>query len=433
MNQLTVSLWGDEAWAATLLKKDFLDVIKFVTKDTSPPLYYITGHLWTRLFGFSEIALRSLSTLFWLITAIFTAKIACHLWKDKKITIIALVLTLLNPFLFQFAFEARMYAILAMTSTIATYFFLKKNHTAYVISAIASLYCHHFSLFVIFWHFLWTLGNYLKNKKNFWSHFKPFLLIGLLYLPWLPFMYRQTTMVVDKGFWLGKPLLKDLPALYIKFIVGLNKNSIQLPVGITFFTVLLFRRWRLKDSKTNFLIGWLFVPTTIVFLISQVAQPIFYDRYLINLIPALILILASNHRRLISPVCLVILILFLFRLNWWFFTTPTKRPFRDLASYITSTRRPGDSLINWCGSAHHLFESKYYHVYAPIYTPKGPLPFYTGTALMEENDQISTLPPAPRLGVITSEPLQKVDLPGYIPTDHRQFDQLSFSWWQKIP
>ena len=433
MNQLTVSLWGDEAWAATLIRKDFLDVLKFVSKDTSPPLYYITAHFWTRIFGLSEIALRSLSMLFWLVTAIFTAKIAHHLWKNKKITLIAFALTLLNPFLFQYAFEARMYAILAMTSTIATYYFLKKDHTAYIISAVASLYCHHFSLFVIFWHFLWTLGRYLKNKKNFYSHFKPFLLIGLFYLPWLPFMYRQTTMVVDKGFWLGKPLLKDLPALCIKFIVGLNKNPIQPFIGAAFLVVLLFRRWWPKDSKTNFLIGWLVVPTLVVFLLSQVVQPIFYDRYLINLIPALMLILASNHRRFISPACLIVLVLALFCLNWWFFTTPTKRPFRDLATYIKSTRQPGDSLINWSGSAHHLFESKYYDVYAPIYTPAGPLPFYTGTALMEENDQIFVLPSASRLGVITSEPFQKVNLPGYISIDQQQFKQLSFSWWQKTP
>ncbi|MBU3935453.1 hypothetical protein KJ909_02155 [Patescibacteria group bacterium] len=433
MNQLTVSLWGDEAWAATLLKKDFLDVIKFVSKDTSPPLYYITGHLWTRLFGLSEISLRSLSMLFWLVTAMFTAKIAHHFWKDKKITTIVFALTLLNPFLFQYAFEARMYAILAMTSTIATYFFLKKNHTLYIISAIASLYCHHFSLFVIFWHFLWTLGLYLKNKKNFWSSFRPFFLIGLLYLPWLPFMYRQTTMVVDKGFWLGKPILKDLPNLYLKFIIGLNQHPLQSPIKYLFFIILLFRRWRFKDAKTNFLIGWLCLPAIIVFLLSQVAQPIFYDRYLINLIPALTLILASNHRRLFSPLSLIFLIFLLFRLNWWFFTTPTKRPFRDLAAYIKSTRQPDDSLINWSGNAHHLFESKYYDIYAPIYTPKGPLPFYTGTALMEENDQISILPDNRRLGVITSEPFQTVELPGYTLNDHQQFQQLSFSWWQKNP
>jgi len=431
MNQLTVSLWGDEAWAATLLKKNFFDIVKFVSKDTSPPLYYIIAHLWSRLFGLSEIALRSLSMLFWLITAIFTAKIAQHFWKDKKITTVAFLLTLLNPFLFQYAFEARMYAILAMSSTIATYFFLKKNHLAYIISAVASLYCHHFSLFVIFWHFLWTLGSYLKNKKNFWLFFKPFFFIGLFYLPWLPFMYRQTAMVVDKGFWLGKPELKDLPNLCIKFIIGLNQHPLQRFIKYIFFAILLLRHWRFKDTKTNFLIGWFCCPALIVFFLSQLAQPIFYDRYLINLIPALVLVLVSNGRRFLSPIFLVILTVLLLCLDWFFFTTPTKRPFRDLAAYIKDTRQSQDFLINWSGAAHHLFESKYYDVYAPIYTPNGPLPFYTGTALMEEKDQISVLPSTPRLGVVTSEPFQEVNLTGYIPVDHQQFGQLSFSWWQK--
>jgi len=431
MNQLTVSLWGDEAWAATLVRKSFIDVIKFVSKDTSPPLYYVIAHLWTQFFGLSEIALRSLSTLFWFVTAIFTAKIANHFWKNKKVTLITFILTLLNPFLFQYAFEARMYAILAMTSTIATFYYLKKNHTAYVFSAMASLYCHHFSIFVIFWHFLWTLKDYLKQKSNFWTYFRPYFLIGLLYLPWLPFMYLQTTMVVNNGFWLAKPVLNDLPHLYLKFITGLNHHSYQVYIKYIFIVILICRKWRLKDSKTNFLIGWLTVPTLIVFFLSQIVQPIFYDRYLINLIPALMLILASNHRRILSKLCLIALIIFLFSLDWWFFTTPTKRPFRDLASYIKSTRHSGDSLVNWSGLAHHLFESKYYDVYAPIYTPDGPLPFYTGTALMDENDQISILPSSSRLGVITSQSFDQVKLPGYTPIDRQQFGQLSFSWWKK--
>ena len=433
MNQLTVSLWGDEAWAATLLQKNFTNIVKFVSNDTSPPLYYIAGFFWTRLFGFSEIALRSLSLLFWLITGIFTALIAHHFWKNKKITYLTLLLTLVNPFLFQYGFEARMYAILAMTSTIATYFFLKKNHTAYIIAAIASLYSHHFSLFIISWHFLWTIMEYWpkRHELKFWSLFKPFAFIGLLYLPWLPFMYRQTTMVTDKGFWLAKPIPKDLPNLIIKFIVGLNKHPFQSVAKFSGLAILLSRKWSLKDKKTNFLLGYLIFPALTVFLLSQVMQSIYYDRYMINLIPALILILVSNQRQILSPIPLLILLFSLSVISYSFFIHPTKRPFRDLAAYITSTRKPQDALINWSGNSHHLFESKYYQVYAPIYTTGGPLPFYVGTALMEPADQISTLPPSNRIGVITSNSILDVSLPGYHQTDYQQFQDLSFSWWQK--
>ena len=87
MNQFTVSLWGDEGWAATLAVKPYLDIIRIVARDTSPPLYYICLHTWMKFFGTSEVAIRSLSFLFFLGTAITVFFIAKHLW-DKKTALI---------------------------------------------------------------------------------------------------------------------------------------------------------------------------------------------------------------------------------------------------------------------------------------------------------------------------------------------------------
>jgi len=433
VNQLNVSLWGDEAWAATLINKTPLNIIKFVSHDTSPPFYYLFTHFWTRIFGMSEIGLRTSSLFFWFLTAVFTALIAHQLWKNKKTTFLAFLLVLLNPFLFQYAFEARMYAILALMSTMATYFFVAKKWPAYVISATVSLYCHHFSLFIIFIHFLWTILEFIKKpqKQNFWKKIKPFVFIGFLYLPWIPAMYKQTKMVTDKGFWLGKPVPKDLIELILKFIKGLNKHVYQKYLVIIAVFILLLRKWKLKDSKTNFLLLSLFLPIFIVYIISHVAQSIFYDRYMINLIPVFVLILVSNRRKTFSFPFFLVFIFFLLRLNFWFFTNPDKRPFKQLASYVKQTRQQGDTLINWSGKAHHLFESKYYGVYAPIYTPDGPLPFYTGTALMESFDQIEELPDSERIGVMTSEPIETINLESYIKTDRQQFGSLSFSWWER--
>jgi hypothetical protein len=162
-------------------------------------------------------------------------------------------------------------------------------------------------------------------------------------------------------------------------------------------------------------------------------QPIFYDRYLINLIPAFVLILISSFRKTwISWVLVLIFVLVTFKIDYWFFTNPTKRPFREMAVFIKQELKSDDALINWSGSAHHIFESKYYGVYGPIYTPNGSLPFYTGTALMESGDQISVLPNASRIGVITSESIDKVSLSGYKLASYKQFDSLNFSWWNKL-
>lgn len=39
MNQLTVSLWGDEAFASILAQKSLSDIITIAARDTSPPLH----------------------------------------------------------------------------------------------------------------------------------------------------------------------------------------------------------------------------------------------------------------------------------------------------------------------------------------------------------------------------------------------------------
>lgn len=432
MNQLTVSLWGDEAWAATLINKSIPEIIQFVSRDTSPPLYYLLAHLWTRVFGISEIGLRSLSVFFWLLTAVFAGLIAHHFWKNRTITIFAFIVTVLNPFLFQYAFEARMYAILALMSTAATYFFLTKKWSLYVIFAVLSLYSHHFSLFVIFWHFLWILITIKRQKLNLIKSLTPFFFIFLFYLPWLPVMYSQTKMVAVNGFWLSRPHPRDLFEIILKFIAGANKFSLQsLSIIIAIF-ILLLKRWSWRDTAAQFLLGWLFVPLLVVYGLSQIIQPIFYDRYLINLVPAFTLLLVGKSRSpKLYPVLLISFIFILFGINFWFFTHPTKRPFRDLAAYIQKTRFPDETLINWNGSSHHLFESKYYGVYAPIYTPGGPLPFYTGTALMDPTDQISTLPDSSAIGVITSESIDQVNLPDYDKVIEKHFADLVYSRWLK--
>jgi hypothetical protein len=144
------------------------------------------------------------------------------------------------------------------------------------------------------------------------------------------------------------------------------------------------------------------------------------------------LILVSSFRKSwISLVMILAFILITLKIDYQFFFNPTKKPFREMAVFIKQQLKPGDQLINWSGQAHHLFESKYYGVYGPIYTPNGSLPFYTGTAIMEPKDQISVLPNATRIGIITSESIDKINLSGYKLDSQKQFDGLNFSWWSQ--
>lgn len=427
MNQFTASLWGDEGWAATLAVKPYLEIIQTVARDTSPPLYYLCLHTWMKFFGTSEVAIRSLSFLFFLGTVITVFLIAKHLW-DKKTATLAALLALTSPFLFTYAFEGRMYAILAFTSTLSVYFFLKKNRPGFILATTAALYSHHFSIFIILWEVIWRLGeNWGQPFKKLVKSFADFFIIGLLYLPWLYPLYYQTSLV-GSGFWLGKPTFLDLIGVIKKFLIGTGETKLEFFALIAIVTTLFLRRLGQEKKMTLFLTGWFLAPLVFTFLISQAFQPIFYDRYMLMAIPAGSLLIASLRRKP-SVIFIFLAIFFLGIINYGYFFQPTKRPFRQLAKFI-KTEASDLALINYNAGSHHLWESKYYGLEAPIYAPT-PLPFYTGTALMQAEDVINTLPDKEKIGAISSAPPEEVQIAGFEIEKSQKFDRLWFLWLKR--
>ena len=420
MNQFTASLWGDEAFSAILSSKSILEIIKISTHEPHPPFFNILENLWFRIFGSSEVSIRLLTFILLLVAVYFVYKIGEHLW-DKKTAAFAAALTLFNPFLFAYGFEGRMYSLLVATVTASFYFFLKKKWAFYVIATTLALYTQHYSFFAVFVQGLIFLKEFFwGNKKLAVSILKSFVVIGILYSPWLIPLYNQTKLV-GGGFWLGRPTTKDLLSLFIKY---LNISLI----------LLLLRNWT-KDFKKSFvLILWAVLPILLAWGVSQKLTPIFFDRYLIYTIPPAML-LAASERRAVSHLIIAIVLGTFLLADFIYFTHPTKRPFRELATYVKEVRRGDDVLLNWNSSAHHLWEAKYYGIPAPLYVPEGKdkLPFFVGTALMTDEDVISSLPKKTnRIGVITSGPIEEISLAGYTKEEDKVFGPLKVVWLEKI-
>lgn len=427
MNQFSQSLWGDEAFAAVLAQKPLGEIVTIVSHDTSPPLYYLFLHFWVKILGPSEVSIRTLSFIFFLLTVLVIYFFGKAL-GGRKTGILAAGFTFLNPFLFIYAFEGRMYSLLALTTTASMYFFFTKKRVGHLLSTTAALYTHHFALFALLVQVLWSIKEIFKNRRHFWTNLWPFFVIGLAYLPWLPALSFQTKLVAS-GFWLGKPTLKDLLNLVRDFFGGREESLLKNALFLLLVILLVFRQWQ-KNLKTDFfLFGWFLLPLFLTFLISLFASAsIFFDRYLLYTIPALILLLVLSPRLLSYPL-LTLTAFFLLWVNLAYFTHPTKRPFLKLAAYVKEAKREKDFLINWPGAAHHLFETKYYGLLAPIYSPSGPLPFYTGTALMEPGDIINKLPEIKgRLGVIGSGESPEASLANFNLLEKKTFASLYFLW-----
>lgn len=438
MNQFTASLWGDEAFSTILAMKSPWDIIQIVSRDTSPPLHPLLLHFWMQIFGTSEIAIRAMSFTFYLLTILAVFFIGKHLWNTKT-AIIAAILSAMNPILFAYAFEGRMYSLLLFASVLSTYFFLAGKKWAHALSAAAALYTHHFSLLAIGVQGLWALVQAtidLKRKKQFfirtyWNRLWSFILAFLLYLPWLPILYRQTRMVTS-DFWLAKPTFPELVGIYITFLIGNNPARIYIAGLGLIISVLILRRWQIKKERDIFCLLWFIFPIFLVWLFSQFAQSIFFDRYMLAMIPGAILIISSRLRSKYSLIILAIITVIFTWSSYNYFIHPTRRPFRELADYIKSTRLPGDALINWNTAAHHIWEMKYYQIPAPIYTGGSTeLPFYVGTAQMVPGDIIGDLPDAPRIGLVYSGDTGIINIPDYTKIDERHFADLTYQLWEK--
>ncbi|MHA2062306.1 MAG: glycosyltransferase family 39 protein [Candidatus Sifarchaeia archaeon] len=436
------SIWGDEGFSAILSMKSLPEIIRIIINDTSPPLWNISEWVVFNTFGTSEIAIRGLATFYFLLAVLFVYKIGNFIW-DKKTGLIAAILTFLNPFFFTYAFEGRMYSILAFGVTMSMYFFLKilydsdknskLNIVGYIIGTLWAMYSHHFAIFALFVQGFWFIYEFFFGKrKTAINIFKGFILVGIGYIPWLYPLYKQTTMV-GGGFWLGTPTLEDLIKIMGEYLaVGIKHKFAFLSLYLALI-LLALRNWKEKIRNSLIFTMWFLGPIVMTWLVSQVFQSIFFNRYLLYSIPGAMLILASQRRKYVNILFVVLIGLFVI-IDYHYFTHPIKLPFREMSQYVKSAKNENDFLVNWNSASHHIWETKYYGIPAPIYIPgEGELPFFVGTALMGEGDIIHELPDGiKRVGVITTGSIEEIELPGYTESEVKQMDRLKFIWYEKM-
>ena len=115
--QLTFhSLWLDEAFSLFWASKPALTIVRVgltLTEDKHPPLYYLLLHGWTRLFGTSDAAARSLGVGLGALAVWPTYGLALALNRGRegarRCAWLAAALVALNPFLIWYSQEVRMF------------------------------------------------------------------------------------------------------------------------------------------------------------------------------------------------------------------------------------------------------------------------------------------------------------------------------------
>ncbi|MDE2008559.1 MAG: glycosyltransferase family 39 protein [Candidatus Omnitrophica bacterium] len=140
------SLGDDELTTAVRINHSFWETVVLLKASSFPPLYYAFLHLWTRLFGTSEWALRFPSALFSGLTIIVIYKLGKELF-NKNAGLIAAALLAFSPFAVHYAQYAKMYASFWLLEALSFLFFFrflrnqgKAPHRWYIATSILCCY-----------------------------------------------------------------------------------------------------------------------------------------------------------------------------------------------------------------------------------------------------------------------------------------------------
>lgn len=312
------SIWFDEAFSAYITRFNFVDIVKYTAADVHPPLYYWALKLWEMLFGTSDLAIRSLSVLFGCVAIVFAFLLVKRLF-GKKAALISLLFMALLPMLVRYGQEARMYTMMAAIAFGATYALVCANETKkrlhwiiYGLLVSAGMWTHYFMILVWFAHWAWQASRLwdqkLRGKKLIRQLFsgkwwRTYLLAIVLFLPWLPFMIKQLTIVQAAGFWIGPVGLDSLTNVVSNFFLYQEHDKVQswlavlliiITAGSVFYIIKTYRSMEAKPKSYYQLILCLaLVPMVLLFISSlPPLRSSFVERYLLPSFIALALVAA---------------------------------------------------------------------------------------------------------------------------------------------
>src|SRR3954449_10040467 len=112
--QLGIGFWIDEGLSVGIADRPLGDIPEALRKDGSPPLYYMLLHFWLDVAGRGEAGVRALSLLFALLAVPAGYWAGRAVWGTAKAGWFAALLMAFNPFLAQYAQEARMYSMVIL-------------------------------------------------------------------------------------------------------------------------------------------------------------------------------------------------------------------------------------------------------------------------------------------------------------------------------
>ncbi|HIH23736.1 TPA: hypothetical protein HA251_01750 [Candidatus Woesearchaeota archaeon] len=307
------SYWLDESISVFQAERPVSDIVKMMHDDMAQPLHTLLLKGWILLFGSSETATRSLSAVFGVLLILVVYLLGRELF-DEQVGLFGALFAAVSPALVWFSQEARPYMIFAFF-TVCSYYFLVRylrrakavDAVLYALSSIAFLYSNAYGVFVLFTQNIIFLLSLLPPRPFFpilpfrrWDMKKRTRLVRWLLLQiaivlafalglWLIY-YQYFNNIAQLG-WI--PPLDALSLVSIFSDVFGSPLLFLLALAIFVVASLLRRPKQYPRENILLLVLWIAVPLAILMVYSWFVKPLLVYRYVLFVVPAICLLLAS--------------------------------------------------------------------------------------------------------------------------------------------
>lgn len=317
-------MWFDEVFSWHTSQNDIKQIVIITSGDIHPPLFYIVLKYWTSSFGDSVIAMRMLSVILNLLTAVFLLKICTQLRLDDRQKLFALFLYAITPLNIYYSQEIRMQALSLFLTCGSVYYFIRaidkcsfRISIGYIIFTFLSFYTHYFTFLIFGAQILYAGYIYFRKEINSKLLFRlsaNFFIPAILFIPWINVLIDQVSK--------GQPWRKqqDFFQVFVEFLKYFNDFifstyhnfaalwteiiiytfSILLIISVLYFIIKLFKVEHIKKNFHHKLLAFLIaLPLIFAFLLSF-RQSIIFSRYLSTLVPYLCILISIMIYRISS-------------------------------------------------------------------------------------------------------------------------------------
>jgi 4-amino-4-deoxy-L-arabinose transferase-like glycosyltransferase len=294
----TDALGASEAYSAWAAAKPGIGAIVRtpVLHDPGKQIfYYVILHYYTRIFGLSEISLRSLSVIFSLTTLVLVFAIGCEMFDDNT-ALAAAAMWAFNPLAVVFAHSARMYSMLIAIGLahLLTLWRVRRRPSisgavACGIAGAALLYTHLGGILFIGVGVAMLVRDYIGGQRNPMAWLAIAITL-VLFVPYVPVARAQSETLIA-GHWLDWIGIGYEYPLAIKVVLAFAAAAVAL-----WFVVGRTRRDS-SDGQLVWLGAWTILPGLMLAAGSIVIRPMFNLRYVAPSTATLALLAAAGLAR----------------------------------------------------------------------------------------------------------------------------------------